>query len=392
MIDKIPMESVLFSMNKIAKPTMPSVRRVKVRRPDSGWLPISWLAASVFTALLQVPISSDSSPFSPQSPQMLVQSDQEFFMNPQWSPCGTYIAFTSARYRGIRIVEPGGGTADGGSANGGPENRVPADGVSDNGVPENGAPADGGAGFELTDEESAGYGFRWSSDGTRIAARTVRYDKELFQLYAIKIFDIPSKSETVLHDYTREHTGTPYWIGAGRKIAFLLEDSLTIRDVPGAGASDESPAAENLYLASDDLIEKYALAAGTVRKSTVRRFDHDRILNLALSPDRRQLAFQSAGAETGIVNTDGKNLRQAGRGENPVWMPDGEFLLVTVSIDDGHDITGSDIFAVNISTGERHKLTGHTGLAAMNPTVCPEGKRLVFSDYASGNLYIMNIR
>ena len=302
--------------------------------------------------------SQQSPPFSPQSPQILVEAEQDYFMNPQWSPCGNYIAFTSARYQGIRIVEPGGGPI-----------RV------------------------LTDEASAGYGFRWSPDGTRIAARTVRYDRDRFRLHAIKVFDITSGSEQALSDYTRERTGLPYWTESGRRIAFLRDDSLTTRNVVGAGASDDdSTSVDYLYLARDNHIEKYATDTEPIRKSEIHRFDHDRILNLSLSPDRRLLAFQLAGSEIYVMDTGGDNLCHLGRGENPVWMPDGKHLLVTVSEDDGHHITGSDILAVDISTGERYKLTSHTGQTAMNPSVCPEGKRLVFSDDTNGTLYIMTIR
>lgn len=336
-------------------------------------------------------IDESSSPFTSSTPEILVENDSVHYMSPRWAPCGKHIAFTSGGYRGIWTVS-----------------------------------ADGNDVQLITDEESAGYGFNWSSDGSAIVYRPVRYDEKKYRLHAIKLFNMGTGTGNILIDYSPEPLGTPRWIDHDRYVIAPIQDSLNVLATGRKSGKDQKmekgqgqekepgmercqemeqdqgletdqepetpqkPATDVVYLARDHHIEKIALPSQ--RSEILREFEEQRILNLKPSPDRSRLAFQTMGERLFVMDSDGGNLQKLGRGEQPVWSPDGSCVFVTVSRDDGHHITGSEIYAIDIGSGERHHLTSHTDIIAINPSIDPEGKRMVFSAYNSGRIYIMTIR
>ncbi len=218
----------------------------------------------LFLLLFVVVQIGQSGPFTPGTPEVLVDSEAGFFMNPVWSPDGGQIAFTSAEYRGIWTVS-----------------------------------TDGKEFRQLTNEDAAGYGFSWSMEGGTIA------------------------------------------------------DLQTV---------------------------------------VIRDFGDSRVLNTTVSPDGLKMAFQLMSEGLFVMESDGSNLRELGHAEHPAWGPDGTFLVAMVTEDDGHRITGSEIYAIDTESGERHHLTSHTDLIALSPTVSPDGRYVTFSDYESGHIYTMPIR
>jgi len=55
--------------------------------------------------------------------------------------------------------------------------------------------------------------------------------------------------------------------------------------------------------------------------------------------------------------------------------------------DDGHNVTSSAIFMVNIETGERTRLSPD-GIIAMHPSVSVESEQLAF-DTPAGEIYVI---
>ncbi|MDG5767245.1 hypothetical protein QA596_07200 [Balneolales bacterium ANBcel1] len=195
---------------------------------------------------------------------------------------------------------------------------------------------------QITDAESAGYRFQWAPDNTAITARIARYDGPE-RYFAIASYHIETGSKSILEDFSR---------------------------------ASIDPPAKPVELPRD--------------------FGEQTALNATFSPDSTKIAFQLMGDTVYVMTADQPKsppdtYRQLGQGEQPVWMPDGEHIIVTVSGDDGHHITESDLYAVHSESGERILLTGHTDLIALQPDISPDGRHLVFSCYNSGNIYIMEL-
>ncbi len=315
--------------------------------------------AALFLLLFVLVQSGQSQPFNPGAPEILVDTESEFYMNPVWSPDGEHIAFTSSEFRGIWTVA-----------------------------------AEGNDIRQITDEHAVGYGFSWSSDGSAIAGRPARYE-ERHRLNAIKVYEVSTGAEQILKDYTRERTGLPQWTDLDQKIAVPQRESFELID-SGIEATDRPKRVidESVVLSRDNRIEKTAIP--DLQSEVVREFEDSRILNTTISPDGSKIAFQLIGEGLFVMHADGSNLRDLGRAEHPVWLPDGEFLIAMTTEDDGHRITNSEIYAIEVESGERHALTTHDNMGEVTiplyPTISPDGQRIAFGDNETGRIYTMTIR
>ena len=259
----------------------------------------------------------------------VASDDDLMFMSPVWSPGGSRIAFTSGQYRGIWIVNP-----------------------------------DGSDLRQITGAESAGYQFQWAPDDKTITARIAHFDGPE-RYFAIVAYDIETGNKTYLMDFSKEPVDPP------------------------------------------------------AKPAALPRDFGDRIaLNATYSPDSTKIAFQLMGEGVFVMMTDKQGsspgehqhpgpgehrkapyddvlpeqeYRHLGPGEQPVWTPDSNHLIVSVSSDDGHYITASDLYTIRVKDGERTLLTGHTDLIALHPTVSPDGRRIAFSDDKSGSICVMSI-
>ena len=72
-------------------------------------------------------------------------------------------------------------------------------------------------------------------------------------------------------------------------------------------------------------------------------------------------------------------------------MPDNKYVVVSLVEDNGYYVTGGELYAINVNTGESHHLTAHTNITALKPAVSPCGKRVAFDNPDDGNIYIMEI-
>jgi len=117
------------------------------------------------------------------------------------------------------------------------------------------------------------------------------------------------------------------------------------------------------------------------------------LFNPVLSPKGDQIVFQvGKGKGMFVCNADGSNLRSLGKGGRATWMPDGKFIVVTMTEDDGHTITKSELIVINVATGDQTKLLSSDKLIAYNPTISPNGKKIAFEDFTDGTIYVMDIQ
>lgn len=273
--------------------------------------------------------SALAQPIGSSEPQLLIKAEQGL-MAPVWSPKGDKIAVTTNGYYGILVAN-----------------------------------ADGSNLKQLTDEAGAGYKMSWNAEGTQILGRTNVMDG-CFVLHEVKTWDATTGSEQTIVAKTRNIAGTPTW---------------------GNLKAKKSAAQASIYetMVSDPV-------NATSRIAALSEFAGKMVINPALSPDASTIAFQIPGKGIYTINADGSNLKFAIKANHPAWLPDSKSFVATITTYNGEVITSSDIYAVNVATGNTTNLTTNTELIPMHPTVSPDGARVAFENVKDAAIYVINLK
>lgn len=117
------------------------------------------------------------------------------------------------------------------------------------------------------------------------------------------------------------------------------------------------------------------------------------LFNPTLSPAGDKIVFQaSQGKGLFICNADGSNLQSLGKGERATWTADGQYIVVMLTQDNGEVVTKGELISIHIASGARDTLLSSDKYIALSPAISPDGTKLAFEEYASGAIYIMDIK
>jgi Tol biopolymer transport system component len=286
-------------------------------------------------------------------PALLISSEAATYLNPEWSPDGNTLAFTSANYDGIWLVD-----------------------------------ADGSNMRLLSTDSGIGFGFAWSPGGDFILGRASHFvNKRRYQ--DIKVIDTHTGDAETMINKARGIRTLPAWSQDGAHIAipigedfeYLTTSKLKERALPAKSSDAVFAILDKLYFAD----------AESRTESFIAGFDGRNIFGLSVSPDGEKAVFQVSGKGLHMINADGSGLQQLGFAEQATWTPDGKYIIATLLEDNGYIITSGELHAIDANTGEQFHLTAHTDVIAMNPSVSPCGKWVAFDNPDDGNIYIMEI-
>jgi WD40 repeat protein len=284
--------------------------------------------------------------------QVLIDMPGQTAMNAQWSPDGKTIAFTSENHNGIWLSN-----------------------------------VDGSNIRLLTADEAVGFGYTWSPDGQFILGRTTITENRR-RLHQVKIFDSKSSSYEILLDKTRGLNGLPLWAPEGSQVAIVKDGKVELKSsdrLPKQKAVSNQPF---VYPVQDKL---FVLNAQNKNSDKIASFDGRMIFNLSPSPDGKKVSFQVQGLGLHVMDNDGKNLKHIGFGEKAAWLPDSRYAIVSVTEDDGYNITGAVLHVVDALTGDSYPITNHLEIKALKPSVSPDGKSVIFDNPDDGNIYILKL-
>jgi Tol biopolymer transport system component len=315
--------------------------------------PVKLFIPAVILCLL--PLTITAQPEAAGAPEVLVSNSGYFFMNPRFSPDGSQIAFTSQQYSGLWV-----------------------------------AGSDGRQASQLTGDAGAGYRFSWSPD-SRYLLTGVSRESGPRREFSLKMFDAENGEERQLTPYAQGEPPLPVFYRQGSGILIREGNSLQsidsgLQETEGGAVDDARPVAipvRNGILISYDGDREQLIrpASGAT--------DEASYLWSEVSPDGEMLAFKLYGGNLYISDLNGNILVDLGRGEAPSWSPDSRYLSFMITEDDGHDITGSDIYVADIagSNASTVNITENSGLHAMHPAWSADGSRIAFGDMQSGSLY-----
>ncbi len=284
--------------------------------------------------------------------QLLIEgSPEDIVMNAAYSPDGLKIAFTKSGYQGIWIFNL--------------QSKITT---------------------QITDEAAAGFGYKWSSDSKSILTRVARYE-DLKRFNAVKIFNIETGESKQLSDYKTMMPYLPEWTDGDSKVYLPLKGS---DEVYVSGIEKNS-------IITNDLITFEKNNKITVMdfisnsESNLEPIKDAQYINLSLSPDKMKMVFEVMGGNMFVINTDGSNLIDFGKGNRPKWSSDSKKITYTIAEDNGHEFTASDIYTINADGTGKVNLTNTEAVLEMSPGFSPDGKSIVFENYNEGSIYLMNV-
>lgn len=116
------------------------------------------------------------------------------------------------------------------------------------------------------------------------------------------------------------------------------------------------------------------------------------VLNPALSPDGKKIAFQIVSYGLFVCDVDGANLKSFGKGAYPSWAPNSRDLMFARIQDNGERFTSSDLFSVNTESGVEVNLTPNSDVIPITLSVSPDGSKVAFDNDVDGNIYVVDLK
>lgn len=306
----------------------------------------------LFTAFVSFKVQAQ--PQAVGEPQILLTQDGINFQAPVWSPNANTIAVTADRYIGIWLAN-----------------------------------ADGSNLRQLTDAD-AGYGFSWSNDSQSILTRLNTVENRR-RNHAITIFHSDGSAPDQITDFRPTMEALPKWAQYGEKVVLIQNDKIEAfdsgMDIP---LQFKNKPSLPFYVLKSNEIAKGKIPTNSTEN--ISPFNDAQYLNLEVSPDGQKLAFEVYGGNLYVMNVDGSNLVDLGKANRPSWSPDSNYLVASVSEDNGYNITKGDLFAFSVDGNQSINLTSQTEMIAQNPNWSPDGSKIAFDVPTEGAIYIINIQ
>ena len=116
----------------------------------------------------------------------------------------------------------------------------------------------------------------------------------------------------------------------------------------------------------------------------------DRYYGGVLSPDGKSIAYNGLHTGLYVQSLAGGPAVHLGEGYSPQWLPDGSGVVYNISVDDGHNLLGSDLFLSSPDGTTVSNLTGGAAGIPLNPSISPDGSRLAYE--TEGRLFVADLR
>lgn len=241
---------------------------------------------------------------------------------------------------------------------------------------------------ELTSDPGSGYKFEWSPDGRQIAYRTDKY-LDGKRHFAIRIVDVETKKIEEISGFER-FLGTPHWISGDGSIAFQADRDGSMTRVQALKLNpqaSENPGSSRVAGTSQDLQIWTSRPDGSDR--TLVSNPDARCFDPIMSPSGDHVCYGvlAHGGSIAVAGVDGSDRMNLGYGSNPGWSPDGRSLVYEVTADDGHVITGSELYTIDRDGGGRTQLTDTPDRIERWPGWSPDGRMIIFS--SGGAIYLL---
>ncbi len=131
------------------------------------------------------------------------------------------------------------------------------------------------------------------------------------------------------------------------------------------------------------------MTAGRAKPAHFALASGGQVLNPAVSPNGKQVAFEStAGDSLYLLDLVTGRIRALGTGHLPTWSPLGDYLACVVQREDGLRVLSAELFLVDSRSGKRLQITNTPNRLEGHPSWSPDGERIVYHEERDGKLYL----
>ncbi|BBM87669.1 N-acetylmuramoyl-L-alanine amidase family protein [Candidatus Uabimicrobium amorphum] len=208
---------------------------------------------------------------------------------------------------------------------------------------------------------------KWSPDGTALLITHPGYN-------GVRVMKMDDYS---IHNVSSANTYNAKWISSHEIVCGAKDETKLLDTVTGKTVSTFAGLDMPIAVVKDGTL--------TVAEHVIS-LENDVIFNAVASPDNKFVAYESLKNGIHVVNVEsGKSVR-IGQGNNPAWMPDSTGIVFDRALDNGHEITQSNIFLASVDGQNVVNLTQNLSLIAQRPSVSPDGQKIAFD--AQGSIFI----
>ncbi|MBP7460991.1 MAG: PD40 domain-containing protein [Candidatus Delongbacteria bacterium] len=297
--------------------------------------------------------------------ELVVGGEDDYCMQPQWSPDGEWLAFTSMQYQGIQVVRPNGS-----------ERSI------------------------LTQDAGAGFRFNWHPYRHQIVARANTGQTGPYR-HAIRVYGLNPSDYREISAQEPGALCLPQWVDNGNRVAYLHRDRLVTQTVAftSSPADSDQPAVGTADKPNRSLAQVVADHHNRIGLMDLTSLDVKPIdplpgkecLNAVTSPDGEWLAFEELGGHLYVRHISSGTLHDCGWGNRPAWSPDSRYLVFMKAQDDGHQYLSSDLYLMRLSDRSITPLTETPDRMEMNPAWSPKGDEIAFNTYDKGMIYRLKV-
>jgi Tol biopolymer transport system component len=240
---------------------------------------------------------------------------------------------------------------------------------------------------------------RWSPDGSKILFTTVNY-KGLY------LYDLQTGQIVQLNNFEGSGFGA-VWDQDSKTIYYKCKkpnykrevQSINIKTYEIAIHKNQDDAIivnmdkkfkDTLIYVDKITLNVMAKTSGSSKRWNITTEGH--YTNPIVSPDGSKIAVLKKN-KIWLFATDGSGMiRSLGEGIANSWSPDGRYILLFKTEDDGHQTLGSDLYITKTDGSKAWKITDTQDAFEFWPDWTPNDNKITFSDLETGTIYIADLK
>ncbi len=265
----------------------------------------------------------------------------------EFSPDGKFIGFTGEKYKGLFVKD-----------------------LSTNEI------------VKITDADGAGWRFSWSPDSRGITFRETEYLEKSATYKIMKRF-LNKESNELVGEF--ENTvWPPLWKDTIYSVDTFRSSNIALAVKPLSILKNPAKPLKFNAFTSDNRVSLIDLKTGILKN--LEEGTH----SPSISDDGRFVLYIHLDTIK-VLDTVKNTTIEIGRGSSPSWVSGSKKVVYTSTLDDGRNITFSQIFLFDMISRVSETIAVPAERIPLAPAISSDGSKLLYTDYITGHLFIKKL-